>query len=67
MTLVDFPVFNNNSAWWDGIFIFKLELLSMVAFFQGKSLVLSEYAGPTVTVTGAISWLFHIFKQYLRL
>lgn len=30
-------MFNNNGAWWNGIFIFKLELLSMVAFFQGKS------------------------------
>lgn len=60
-------MFNNNGAWWSGIFIFKLELLSMVAFVQGKSLVLSEYTGPTVSVTGAISWLFCIFKQYLIL
>lgn len=30
-------MFSNNGAWWDGASIVKLELLSMVAFFQGNS------------------------------
>lgn len=35
--------------------------------FSKESLVHSEYTGPTVPVTGAISCFFRIFKQYIIL